>query len=443
MKFQSTRPRGARHDLLRAPAHEKRFNPRARAGRDKSDPSVYWLRNVFQSTRPRGARQPVIRDWYRDQLVSIHAPARGATTSPARPAASSTCFNPRARAGRDSVALSIHDPIVLFQSTRPRGARPGADRQRGGRHRQVSIHAPARGATGTATVTATTTVGFNPRARAGRDLRFFRLIPREEHVSIHAPARGATPVLSSIVHELQVSIHAPARGATRHESPDERRGRVSIHAPARGATRACWGPSTRMNRFNPRARAGRDRTVGEPRDRPIQVSIHAPARGATIPAITPMNIVAWFQSTRPRGARRPRRWPGRTEAACFNPRARAGRDVKAGDAAVGIVLFQSTRPRGARPGGRRARSVLKRVSIHAPARGATARQQPQAHVEAGFNPRARAGRDLGRGRRAVDEIMFQSTRPRGARRRLWCRGYRRRPVSIHAPARGATSSSGR
>ncbi len=63
-------------------------------------------------------------------------------------------------------------PVVSFQSTRPRGARRplgylGWAKQR-----------------------------FNPRARAGRDLVGTRLIHPVD-VSIHAPARGATRVSSA------------------------------------------------------------------------------------------------------------------------------------------------------------------------------------------------------------------------------------------------------
>ena len=55
-----------------------------------------------------------------------------------------------------------------------------------------------------------------------------------------------------------------------------------------------------------------------------------------------------------------------------------------------------------------------RVSIHAPARGATASRH-QAQRTGGFNPRARAGRDVCE-RCGKQLQVFQSTRPRGARR---------------------------
>ena len=59
----------------------------------------------------------------------------------------------------------------------------------------------------------------------------------------------------------------------------------------------------------------------------------------------------------------------------FNPRARAGRDID-GQPWVKDPLFQSTRPRGARLESRCNRT-LTRVSIHAPARGATVIFEPR------------------------------------------------------------------
>ena len=122
------------------------------------------------------------------------------------------------------------------------------------------------------------------------------------NVSIHAPARGATLELTFALKRCGVSIHAPARGATYGNNPPYEIDRVSIHAPARGATRSLtahrlWKAfqSTRPRgarrgaysyqkssiRFNPRAREGRDVLI--PREfSEFAVSIHAPARGATV-----------------------------------------------------------------------------------------------------------------------------------------------------------------
>ena len=106
--------------------------------------------------------------------------------------------------------------------------------------------------------------------------------------------------------------------------------------------------------FNPRAREGRDFIERLDGKNPVYVSIHAPARGATCFMTALLLWLTWFQSTRPRGARR--RWP---------------------------MVFQSQMA----------------VSIHAPARGATC-----------ANPIVQ-----------IVDGEFQSTRPRGARRRGLCR----------------------
>jgi len=80
-------------------------------------------------------------------------------------------------------------------------------------------------------------------------------------------------------------------------------------------------------------------------------------------------------------------------SASFNPRARVGRDDIMLDRLAAMGAFQSTRPRGAR------RPSL--LSIQ-------------------------------------DKVEFQSTRPRGARRSRGVKMDTGLPVSIHAPAWGAT-----
>ncbi len=168
--------------------------------------------------------------------------------------------------------------VVLFQSTRPRGARralvPAAVRLL-----DVSIHAPARGATGCPCWSTPARRSFNPRARAGRD------------------GRG----------------HRAAVGQHRF-NPRARAGRD------RG-TPGCQGSSSR---FNPRARAGRDVVVDYPAKR-ITVFQSTRPRGARLQAAADKVAKLAFQSTRPRGAR-PGTAKRRPLGRCFNPRARAGRD---------------------------------------------------------------------------------------------------------------------
>ena len=168
--------------------------------------SASSLALTFQSTRPRGARHapaPCLAVIF----VSIHAPARGATASPSF-ARFLFRFNPRARAGRDS-RYQPHAVLGRFQSTRPRGARHAENATSG--VGVVSIHAPARGAT---------SVGpgpfypasFNPRARAGRDIRLSWIAACRSFQSTRP--RGARLADEVTSPEAIVSIHAPARGAT-------------------------------------------------------------------------------------------------------------------------------------------------------------------------------------------------------------------------------------
>ena len=77
---------------------------------------------------------------------------------------------------------------------------------------------------------------FNPRARVGRDVRYF-LHALNAVISIHAPAWGATKIFLKNFQATCISIHAPAWGATQtqfilsliHDG-------ISIHAPVWGAT---------------------------------------------------------------------------------------------------------------------------------------------------------------------------------------------------------------
>ncbi len=145
--FQSTPPRGGRPSRsVPARSAAARFNPRPRVGGD--------LRH-----RPSAVRA----------LVSIHAPAWGATLEPPELGEWLNCFNPRPRVGGDRSApefvdgdltVSIHAPawgatpsiviwllaLLPFQSTPPRG----------GRH-----HRRGRG--------GSRSRGFNPRPRVGGD----------------------------------------------------------------------------------------------------------------------------------------------------------------------------------------------------------------------------------------------------------------------------------
>ncbi len=120
--------------------------------------------------------------------VSIHAPAKGATTCNGAQHIITTCFNPRAREGRDGQAIPPNAEY-RFQSTRPRRARPTAD-------------VPSN------IIVFQSTRPRRARRKGADDDRW--LWP----VSIHAPAKGATRAGADALSGSTVSIHAPAKGAT-------------------------------------------------------------------------------------------------------------------------------------------------------------------------------------------------------------------------------------
>ena len=76
------------------------FNPRAREGRD-SIGMAHPRRRVGFNPRAREGRDRIEAEDYIAHLVSIHAPAKGATLLAPRRGRHVYSFNPRAREGRD------------------------------------------------------------------------------------------------------------------------------------------------------------------------------------------------------------------------------------------------------------------------------------------------------------------------------------------------------
>ena len=192
-------------------------------------------------------------------------------------------------------------PTLKFQSTPPRGRRLALllRGHRGGRPisihasareatkierqrllaKRISIHASAREATLPPWTRSPSRRYFNPRLRAGGDIRCW----------LHA-GHG------------RISIHASAREATILPSAEHGHICISIHASAREATLMTSSISLSTANFNPRLRAGGDRL--------------SPSR---------RRAARRFQSTPPRGRRRGRA-RSCPDGAYFNPRLRAGGD---------------------------------------------------------------------------------------------------------------------
>ena len=125
----------------------------------------------------RGAT-PSLMYFFTVLTISIHAPARGATLLFANNPTYLQNFNPRSREGSDdSCIIPIHIGLS-FQSTLPRG------------ERLVSLMAHAR------------FFNFNPRSREGSDILNANTVTKFMDISIHAPARGATNLTDEQIDNL-------------------------------------------------------------------------------------------------------------------------------------------------------------------------------------------------------------------------------------------------
>ena len=144
---------------------------------------------------------------------------------------------------------------------------------------------------------------FNPRSREGSDHPRSNNHHRTFEISIHAPARGATDKRELTDQVYRISIHAPAKGATMFSTsvsskdsyfnPRSREGSdpVSSSFPC---SLPYFNPRSRegsdqqrpeylggCKHFNPRSREGSDEKHHSDQRKRQKISIHAPAKGAT------------------------------------------------------------------------------------------------------------------------------------------------------------------
>ncbi len=284
----------------------------------------------------------------------------------------SSYFNPRTREGCDCAALQTVSENL------------------------ISIHAPARGATGPIWL-GSRWVGmnfnprtregcdklckceldcdcadFNPRTREGCDMVVCVPPQLDELISIHAPARGATQPAFALTEKVNISIHAPARGATIHNKAYSAQITFQSTHP-RGVRLPTFKLTEFCRYFNPRTREGCDTTISHygqfrknfnPRTR----------EGCDAQRVLYIRSLIQFQSTHPRGVRQVVVRQSHIHLH-FNPRTREGCDT----------------------GFHEHLGAFPAISIHAPARGAT---------DTTCKP-------------AVSRWKFQSTHPRGVRHCQW------------------------
>ena len=212
----------------------------------------------------------------------------------------------------------------------------------------ISIHAPPRGATRFKLSRSSLRSYFNSRPSARGDPCRFACCFLAFCISIHAPPRGATQSCTALVHSHRISIHAPPRGATdrrRHATRVDRN--FNSRPSARGDSCRATATVARSN-FNSRPSARGDGWLVDERE-PVPISIHAPPRGATEPRRLADRVANAFQ---------------------FTP-LREGRLLWLSDNVCPANFNSRPSARGDRAAERR--RLHPRISIHAPPRGATAK----------------------------------------------------------------------
>ena len=218
-QFQSTPPRRGRlwvpmiQITRQIVSGRTGFNPRPREGGDANGPLGPRTSRRFQSTPPRRGRPT--------QLLTRHTQAG---------------FNPRPREGGDPGVGLMFWRMTVFQSTPPRRGR----RLSFPVHTvlvDVSIHAPAKGATVSDQGTSQTT----------------------GYVSIHAPAKGATRTLRRLPGIDKFQSTPPRRGRRYATQAFTWVKRTFQSTPPRRGRHGYSMATPELQSFNPRPREGGDR----------------------------------------------------------------------------------------------------------------------------------------------------------------------------------------
>ena len=153
-------------------------------------------------------------------------------------------------------------------------------------YRDISIHAPPRGATRSRAKSTPLPRYFNSRPSARGDKQC-AVCGRRPSISIHAPPRGATIKERGWLRGYAISIHAPPRGAT-IQSTTSSPSKSFQFTPLREGRRHIQRAPHHSHDFNSRPSARGDLEVFA-QDVEFLISIHAPPRGATA---NPADVVA-------------------------------------------------------------------------------------------------------------------------------------------------------
>ena len=173
-------------------------------------PSLTFL--LFQSTLPRGERRRQVTPKNIGNIISIHAPTRGATGIRNKFLDGQQNFNPRSHEGSDSWT---HLNNTWFGYFNPR-SHEGSDFTHLAIGYTPRYFNPRSHEGSDSSNLSLSKIGsyFNPRSHEGSDRTDDGDNLSLLHISIHAPTRGATCNEDICVSFYHISIHAPTRGAT-------------------------------------------------------------------------------------------------------------------------------------------------------------------------------------------------------------------------------------
>ncbi len=208
--FQSTLRRTERPFHGNIALAKNNFNPRSGERSDRLRSCVISSLSISIHAPANGATvNLMVDDW--DKRISIHAPANGATSSVNSVSSESGYFNPRSGERSDGQIRNLSCTSLYFN---PRsGERSDQALYKNDTAHDISIHAPANGATNVSCVP-----------------------PVIMSISIHAPANGATVI--RVLMQLNAIFQSTLRRTERQACLYTRRIKriISIHAPANGAT---------------------------------------------------------------------------------------------------------------------------------------------------------------------------------------------------------------
>ena len=190
--------------------------------------------SLFQSTLPQGERLVCFCIIVTHFIISIHAPARGATGIAKYINVLHNHFNPRSRKGSDSGKVTANSLASHFN---PR-SRKGSDILISLYQRRIDIFQ------------STLPQGERHVSQDGSGINsiFQSTLPQGERLTV-IPITLATPVFQSTLPQGERLQFRPPRLLLYQ---------ISIHAPARGATRGLFMRFMTLLYFNPRSRKGSD-----------------------------------------------------------------------------------------------------------------------------------------------------------------------------------------